>query len=148
MREATGNLWELVQPGDALVITTNGDVNKRGWAVMGRGIALEAAKAFEGVGLKERLGWMLKTGGNHVYPISVPAPFSLVTMPVKHHWHEEADPSLIAKSAAELAVLAGKKGWTTIWMPRPGCGNGRLQWSDVRPLIEGILDDRFVAVTR
>lgn len=148
MQEARGDLWVLVQPGDALVITTNGDVTKRGWAVMGRGVALEAAKAFEGVGLKERLGSLLQTNGNHAFLLAVPAPFRLVTMPVKRHWHEAADLDLIVRSAQELVRLADRYNWQTIWMPRPGCGNGRLNWADVKPAIEGILDDRFIAVTK
>lgn len=149
MREQTGDLWKLIQPGDALVITTNGDVDKRGWAVMGRGIALQAARRFADEGLKERLGWMLQHGlGNHVSYVHTSAPFSLLTMPVKHHWHEKADPDLIIRSAHELVDVARGWAWGTIWLPRPGCGNGRLNWIDVRPLIEPILDDRFTVASR
>lgn len=31
-------------------------------------------------------------------------------------------------------------------LPRPGCGNGRLRWEDVRKILEPILDDRFTVV--
>jgi hypothetical protein len=36
--------------------------------------------------------------------------------------------------------------WTTVIMPRPGCGNGRLRWQDVSKVLSDILDDRFVVV--
>lgn len=42
MKETFGNIWELAKPYDGIVITTNGYVNKRGEAVMGKGIAYQA----------------------------------------------------------------------------------------------------------
>lgn len=66
--------------------------------------------------------------------------------PVKHNWFEKADPALIRQSAYELCVLAGKMGWQEVRMPRPGCGNGGLDWGYVKPTIEPLLDDRFVVV--
>lgn len=35
-----------------------------------------------------------------------------------------------------------------IYLVRPGCGNGRLRWQDVRHALSEILDDRFVIVER
>lgn len=149
MREATGNLWNLVQPAEALVITTNGTVTMRGRGVMGRGIALETKQRWPN--MDRALGDHLVREGNHVWcwmSTSTTDPlFDLVFMPVKHQWHQPADPKLIIRSANELASVADDHSWQTVWMPRPGCGNGRLNWALVKPLIEGILDDRFIAVT-
>ena len=51
---------------------------------------------------------------------------------------------LIVRSAIELVELADQHTeWKTIVMPRPGCGAGELSWSEVKPYIEDILDDRF-----
>ena len=51
---------------------------------------------------------------------------------------------LVVNSTIELVELADKHPeWKTIVMPRPGCGAGELSWSEVKPYIEDILDDRF-----
>lgn len=164
MREATGNLWDLVQPTEAIVITTNGDVGKNGRAVMGRGIALEAKRRVQGI--DRLLADQILRYGNHAWFLArgqLGPQFSIIFMPVKHHWHEAADPALIVRSAREMVHLADREQamyaranlttgsttveWANIWMPRPGCGAGRLDWGDVKPLIAPVLDDRFVAVT-
>jgi hypothetical protein len=153
MREATGNLWDLVGPRDGLVITTNGDVNKDGRAVMGRGIALEARAKFKGI--DRMLAAQIARYGNHVWSLarSQAVDYTLFFFPVKHHWYDEADPELIIRSAYEIVDLVERERrmvpneMETVWMPRPGCGNGRLDWADVKPMLEPILDDRFVAVT-
>ena len=31
--------------------------------------------------------------------------------------------------------------------PRVGCGNGALDWKDVRPILRRYLDDRFILVS-
>ena len=33
-------------------------------------------------------------------------------------------------------------------LPRPGCANGGLNWEDVKPHLERILDDRVTIVTK
>lgn len=151
MREAYGDLWDfVVDNGGILVITTNGTVKKDGRAVMGRGIALEATKRFPYI--TKELGVLLTDQGNHVFDLGElrigKYEVHIVSMPVKHNWWEKADPKLIQRSAFELDQKATEKGWPSVWMPRPGCGNGGLRWEDVKPRIEDILDDRFIAVTK
>lgn len=34
----------------------------------------------------------------------------------------------------------------TVLLPRPGCGNGKLQWDFVKREIEDLLDDRVTIV--
>ena len=48
------------------------------------------------------------------------------------------------RSALRLVHLALPA--ATYALVRPGCGNGQLQWGDVRPEIVDILDDRFTVV--
>jgi hypothetical protein len=106
---------------------------------MGRGCALEAKRRY--LNLAKHLGALLGTpDGNRVYYF----PPDMVTFPVKHQWYEKADIELILSSAYELAAMANEHGWALVVMPRPGCGNGHLSWSDVRPVIEPLLDNRFV----
>ena len=144
MREAEGNLWEM--PCDLRVITTNPIVNRRGEAVMGRGCAREAKDRVPGI--EYRFGGLLKKHGNRVMRLAkLPDGTHLTSFPVKHHWREEADLQLIRRSAGQLARLADKFGYRKIVIPRPGCGNGRLEWADVQPLLEAASDDGFTVVT-
>lgn len=140
MIEVTGNLWDY--PADVRVITTNGFVKKNGECVMGRGCALEAAKAQPSLPLA--LGRMIEQNGNHVFLLNN-GEVKLYSFPVKHQWFEVADIELIKRSAEELvSKIAGPK---RVVMPRPGCGNGQLKWEDVKPILEPILDDRFHVIT-
>lgn len=147
MREVRGNVWDMAVPGDIICITTNGFVKKSGEAVMGRGIALEAVKRDPLVA--RSLGDAILSGGNHVVDIHQDPDFIWLSYPVKHNWWEKADPALIVRSAHELVgyVHSIEQFSGFVWLPRPGCGNGGLNWADVEPLIADLLDDQFVAVT-
>jgi hypothetical protein len=138
MKELAADLWEV----DAAlrVITTNGTVKTNGKAVMGRGCAAEARKRY--IGIATKLGRWIREYGNVPYFIYQ----GLATLPVKHQWWEKADPDLIVKSVRILAQEARMYGYTSVVMPRPGCGNGGLAWEDVKPLIEPYLDNRFTVV--
>jgi len=139
--ETVGDLWDLAR-GSVLVITTNGCINRHGACVMGRGIALQAKQRFPGVALK--LGGYIRQYGNRCFNLGVWEGYRLVSFPVKHQWDQPADLELIERSARQLVEMADKFGWECLYMPRPGCGNGRLSWSQVRPVLERILDERFV----
>lgn len=149
MIELTGNLWEW--PADAHVITTNGSVTGAGRAVMGRGCAKEAAVMWPE--LQHELGALLTAYGNRVHLMTGyykrldGRVYRLVTFPVKHHWQDAADPQLIVKSLYQLTELATWNCWENVVMPRPGCGNGRLSWADVRTLLQAVLNDRFLVTT-
>jgi hypothetical protein len=145
MIEVTGDIWDFYEEGYWLAITTNGFVKKNGECVMGAGIAKQAAKRFPDLPL--RLGSAIRAlGYNTVLPAM---DLRLISFPVKHNWFEMADLALITQSAMELAENA------TLWfgadakiaMVRPGCGNGQLEWTEVREVIAPILsDDRFIIV--
>jgi len=141
MREHTGNLW--VYPADAHVITTNGFIKKDGRAVLGAGVAKQAVGRFPS--LPDRLGYKLKRAGNNVHTFPCTSHL-IVTMPVKHHWRDNADPELILRSAKQLVELANERKWETVASVRPGCGNGGLRWLDVCGILEPLWDDRFVIV--
>lgn len=145
MLEAQLNLWD--EPADAKCITTNGFIKKNGAGVMGAGIAGQAQRRYPE--LPHILGLHLETNGNHVGVLRLPDvndPTYYVAFPVKHNWFEEADIELIERSAHELMALGKDMIWHKILLPRPGCGNGRLVWDEVKPVIEPILDDRVIIV--
>lgn len=144
MIELTGDIW--TEPGvDAIVITTNGVVKNDGCAVMGRGVARQAAMRYPW--LPARLGTCLTAVGNRVFIYDTPGDDApIITFPVKDRWWERADLGLILKSCRGLAGLVDSRGLRKVVMPRPGCGNGGLDWGDVRKVVGPRLDDRFVVV--
>lgn len=151
MREQQIDIWEAARNAQAVCITTNGTVKSNGRAVMGRGVALEAAGRWPK--LPSMLGqWLSTTGGAGPHLFVIPKnslrdqPFALVCFPVKFEWNMHAAPILVAQSIKELVDSAEIFGWQRVVLPRPGCGNGSLDWDrDVKPLCAP-LDDRFLVV--
>lgn len=144
-RQTTGDLWVL--DGDARCITTNGTLKRDARGVMGKGVALQAKRRY--LGLEQTLGRHLIRWGNHVGVLleeSDVCSMPLVAVPVKHEWHEDAKLDLIKQSMTELVALTDQRGWETVILPRPGCGNGHLKWEYVERIIAPILDVRFLVV--
>lgn len=74
-------------------------------------------------------------------------PVRVLTCPTKHDWRDRSDLTLIRRSCEQLVAICDKFGVRTCYLPRPGCANGGLDWeTQVRPVVEPILDDRFVVV--
>lgn len=141
MEEIYGDIWEYHAKGHPITITTNGYVNSRGQCVMGRGIAKQAKIKFPE--LPYDIANHLRKLGNTVgyYPN-----YNLFSFPTKHVWYRPSDPALIVRSTKQLVNLADIMDLSRVYMVRPGCSNGRLEWKDVKPLIEPWLDSRFVIV--
>ncbi len=142
MQERWGDLWAYAEQKQWVAITTNGMVTQAGRAVMGWGVAKEAARRFPG--LPVALANQLRVYGNHVHIFS---DVRLLTFPVKDSWREAASWELIQRSAGELVEMVDKWGSITeVYLVRPGCGAGRLEWRQVKPLLAPVLDDRFIVV--
>src|SRR3990167_869924 len=110
---------------------------------MGAGCAKEAAIKWPD--LPAIFGYALTTIGNICQVISTDP--IIVAFPVKNNWRRLASLELIDRSAIQLRRLTEQWQWKSIVMPRPGCGFGGLQWANVKPVIEPILDDRFHVIT-
>jgi len=145
MIEMKGNIWDFYRkdPEAYICITTNGFVKNNGECVMGAGVAKEAKEKFKG--LAKNLGSLIKENGNNVYMFS---DLRIFSFPTKHIWSENSDIKLIKKSAEQLMKYLENYKVPRIYLPRPGCGNGKLKWKDVRPIIENILDDRILIVSK
>lgn len=168
-----GNLFEQTDV-DAICITTNGFVKKNGECVMGRGCAKEATKRY--CGIAKLLGENIKKYGNRPLILSsLSSKPVLVSFPVKSEgcnrahinksqivthmrdkffihqyvpgWALVADKEIIIKSAKDLVEMTNKYEWKKVVLPRPGCGAGELNWNEVFPLLNKILDDRFYCIT-
>lgn len=148
MIEIQGNLWNYFNKGVPICITTNGFIKKNGECVMGRGCAREAMKKFPH--FPKLLGERLSRLGNNVFVFGFEnsvSPSIIFTFPVKHKWMEEADLDLIEKSCIQLVTLVTALDYDEVIVPRPGCGNGKLKWEDVKPVLDKHLDDRFKVIT-
>jgi hypothetical protein len=149
MQNVTGNLFQMQ---GWLCITTNGFVKNNGRAVMGAGCAKTIRDTVPDIDLA--LGKHIRTRGNVVGIIGSYNNNPVFSFPVKHRWWEHADIDLIAQSARDLRQL-----WLSspvmnmsraydVFIPRPGCGNGKLDYKDVEPVLAEILvEDNFKIIT-
>lgn len=150
MREVSGNLWDYQKAGAVLVIAVNGEVSpETGKAIMGKGIARQARDKFWDIDAK--LGARITQFGSRCFRFSMDTTplktfeWTLITFPTKDKWRLPSDPMLIAQSCTQLVEMSDKFGWEEVYLPRVGTGEGKLSWENtVKPLIESILDDRFI----
>ena len=144
VREDHGNIWEL--QGDAVCVTTNGIVKEDGRAVMGAGIAKQCLEKYPGV---DRVyGNQIKLYGVkiHTLVLDFVTYQRIVAFPTKQHWQSPSDLSLIERSAKQLMSYTELNNLTNVLLPRPGCGLGGLEWSEVKELLTPILDERIIVV--
>jgi O-acetyl-ADP-ribose deacetylase (regulator of RNase III) len=127
----SGNL--LLAQVDALVNT----VNTVG--VAGKGIALQFRQAFpDNYRMYERAakrgevepGRMFVTPTGHIQP-----PHYIINFPTKRHWRGASRLQDIEAGLQDLVRVIAKYKIASIAVPPLGCGNGGLNWEDVRPLI-------------
>lgn len=155
-KELYDNMFDVIDfsfsTPPALVITTNGQIDKNGDVVMGKGNALEFKKLFPGI--EKKLAGYLKQYGNRAFNLgnyrlqsSINGDYvdiKILTCPTKHNWKENSDLTLITKSCQELVEMCDKFKIETCFLPVPGCGNGGLNYKTiVKPVLELMLDDRF-----
>jgi hypothetical protein len=142
MRIEHGDLWSYHQQGYWVVIPTNCQRRPDGTAVMGAGLALQAAKRYPC--LSWTYGQELRRGGQY----RLEPGDRLVLLPTKRHWKDPSDPELIRSGCQWLAGVAAHYSGHQFAVPLLGCGLGGLDWeTQVRPILEEILtDDRFVVV--
>jgi len=121
-------------------VTTCGVVNKKGYLVMGAGIAREAKRRF--MELPYIFGQKVDEKGSHLHIVEK---YGIASFPTKHHWKEKSDLNLIAKSCRELVHFSKK--WDFVLLPRIGCTNGGLSWDEVKPIVASYFhEDRFTLV--
>jgi len=60
----------------------------------------------------------------------------IINFPSKKHWRHPSKLEWIAEGLKDLTRVISEKGIRSIALPPLGCGNGGLDWSDVRPEIE------------
>jgi len=130
---ANGNL--LAAPAEALVNT----VNTAG--VMGRGIALQFKQAYPGMFRAYEAACRageVTIGKMHVFDRGGLAggPRWIINFPTKRHWRAASRIADVEAGLKDLVATIQRLGIRSIAIPPLGCGNGGLDWRDVRPRIE------------
>ncbi len=128
-----GNL--LKAPAEALVNT----VNTVG--VMGKGIALQFRQAFpEMYRAYEKAceDGDLRLGQVQVFDLGglVGGPRWIINFPTKGHWRAASRLADVETGLVDLVSKVRQLGIHSIAIPPLGCGNGGLDWNEVRPRIE------------
>ena len=142
MLETVGDIWEYADRGDVIVITTNGSLTRDRRAVLGRGVARQAALRIPDIA--DKLGRLLAKQGSHVFDLGC----CVVSFPVEETAWSQPDLRIIARSAEELRLLVDSSGWPRVVVPRPGGGGGGLAWKDVGPLLAPWFDHRFTVISQ
>jgi O-acetyl-ADP-ribose deacetylase (regulator of RNase III) len=130
---ASGNLMQA--PVEALVNT----VNTAG--VMGRGIALQFKQAypamFRAYETASKAG-DVRLGKMHVFDLGglVGGPRWIINFPTKGHWRAASRIEDIEAGLQDLVATIQRLDIHSIAIPPLGCGNGGLNWNEVRPRIE------------
>jgi O-acetyl-ADP-ribose deacetylase (regulator of RNase III) len=113
--------------------------------VMGKGIALMFKEAFpnnfrayaEAVKRKEvRIGHMFVTENR-----AFDGPKWLINFPTKKHWRQPSKLEWVIEGLQDLRRVVEEKRIQSIALPPLGCGNGGLDWSEVRPEVERVFID-------
>ena len=131
IQSVKGNLLE--DSAEAYVNT----VNTVG--VMGKGIAFQFKQAFPDVFkqyAKECKKGLVQVGKMHVVEVEVlAAPKYVINFPTKEHWRHPSKLEYIKEGLKDLVKVVEDLEIKSIALPPLGCGNGGLDWGEVRPLI-------------
>ncbi|MFY1700610.1 type II toxin-antitoxin system antitoxin DNA ADP-ribosyl glycohydrolase DarG [Micromonospora sp. WMMA1923] len=127
-----GNL--LTADAEALVNT----VNTVG--VMGKGIALQFKRAHPANYAAYRAACAInqvKLGEMFVFDSTrLGLRRYVINFPTKGHWRANARAADIQEGLADLVRVVRERQITSVAVPALGCGNGGLDWHQVRPMIE------------
>lgn len=131
IRESEGNLLDA--EADAVVNT----VNTVG--VMGKGIALQFKQAFPENYKAYKLACdagEVRIGEMFVFDAHTLGPRRyIINFPTKKHWRAKSRIADIELGLSALVEAVEKLQVESIAVPALGCGNGGLDWGEVRPLI-------------
>ncbi|MFG1882779.1 macro domain-containing protein [Micromonospora sp. NPDC049102] len=132
----------IVSHGDLLTAEADALVNAVNTVgVMGKGIALQFKRAYPAnyaayrTACRENhvaLGRMFVFESTRLGPRRY-----VINFPTKGHWRANSKLDDIRAGLSDLVRVVRERKITSVAMPALGCGNGGLNWEDVRPLIEG-----------
>lgn len=130
IRFTTGNILEA--DSDAIVNTVNT------YGVMGKGIALAFKKAFPENFKAYRNAYEageLAVGKMFVHSTGMITPRLIINFPTKKHWRNKSKIEYIETGLNDLLRVIREHNVKSISIPPLGCGNGGLDWNEVKELI-------------
>ncbi|MGB3466200.1 MAG: macro domain-containing protein [Cyclobacteriaceae bacterium] len=136
IRFTKGNILE--SHSEALVNT----VNTVG--VMGKGIALAFKKSFPIVFEEYKKSvdeGEFKIGKVQIIKTGQLAPKFVINFATKKHWRHPSKIEYIEEGLIDLKTKILEYDIESISIPPLGCGNGKLEWNDVKPLMLKVLED-------
>lgn len=108
--------------------------------VMGKGLAKVFASKFPEMEIdyKERCNkGDVKIGSPYLWENDQ---YQVLNFPTKDHWKSSSKLEDIKRGLEALAANYDELGIGTVAIPALGCGLGGLNWSDVKPIIEEVLE--------
>ena len=134
-----------LQQGDMMQANAEALVNTVNTVgVMGKGIALQFKEAFH----NNNKAYIDACKRKELVPGKLLAVWDenlqlgrklIINFPTKVHWRQPSKYEYIEKGLVALRELLQKESIKSIAIPPLGCGNGGLDWSKVRPMIENSL---------
>lgn len=134
MKFTSGNILDF--QADALVNT----VNTMG--IMGKGIAAAFKQSFPLAStayMKAARAREIKIGKIFVSETGQITPKYILHFPTKEHWRYPSKISYIRAGLDDLVQVIRERKIKSVVIPPLGCGNGKLDWKEVKPLIEASL---------
>lgn len=107
--------------------------------VMGKGIALSFKKRYPEMFERYKSvceEGLLTTGKLMLF---YETDYWVLLFPTKEHWRNPSRLEYIEAGLKKFVETYAEKGITSIAFPRLGCGNGELNWDDVKPIMEKYL---------
>lgn len=119
--------------------------------VMGKGVALQFKQAFPDNYAAYRAACArdeVQLGRMFIFDReTLEKPRYIVNFPTKRHWKGKSRIEDIEAGLSDLHRVVVDLEIQSIALPAVGCGNGGLDWRDIKPLIEAYLGDLEASVT-
>jgi O-acetyl-ADP-ribose deacetylase (regulator of RNase III) len=150
-----GNLLD----DDAEVLVNTVNVTGTRGPTMGKGLALSFAHRWPAIVAPYKaacLSGELRGGVCRLYDLPagpeadlfapVVRPRKWAAFCTKHDWRNGSEYRWIASGLSDLAALLAEANHSSVALPPLGCGNGGLDWTRVRPMIEEVFRESVVDV--
>ncbi|NBQ70714.1 MAG: hypothetical protein EBU46_18540 [Nitrosomonadaceae bacterium] len=152
MKIEQGDLWQKHQEGYHICIPVNKETKSDLTAVMGAGLANEARLIFPE--LPKLLGEAIRRDSHSTGLFFRLPAYRLIMLGTKRNWRDPSDLESIRRSCERMAAAIGKPGANSlidpaqypVYLPKLGCGCGKLKWTDVAPVMQRALNDNFVVL--